>query len=108
MVWNFPYPEGFPVAPSASGAALILRFLECVGNVLAKDGQVWLTLAQGQGGSTREVACSQSIRPPSASRTSDEGHSRRWDLEALALKSGYVLQEVSGHASLQQAALLFC
>ncbi len=78
IVWNFPYPIEKTVHSSAEGASLLAEFFGCAGKVLNPGGELRITMASRQGGSTREVAAP----------------ARNWDLEALALTHGFDLREV--------------
>ena len=79
VVWNFPYPDDVSLASAKRlREDLLGPFFACVGNVLEDGGRVWLTLAEEQGGSTREVA----------------GQRKNVDIESIAIEHGFELLEV--------------
>ena len=79
VVWNFPYPVGvLTVLDSSIGALLVQKFFLSVQNVLKDNGEVRITLATRQGGSSREAIA--------------VGNS--WSIENVARKSGFDLIEV--------------
>ena len=89
IVWNFPYPTERVIHGSAEGQLLMAGFFGCAGQVLQPGGELRITMAPRQGGSTHEVAAT----------------ARNWDLEALALTHGFDLREVvrvwrDAHASI--------
>ena len=95
VVWNFPYPPEGTQATSQELAGLLGSFFSCVDNVLDCNsgingcgGQVWLTLAEEQGGSTREVA----------------GRDKRVGIESLAAQFGFELIEVRATAASSKIA----
>jgi len=80
VVWNFPYAVGsqFESQPSNSNSVLIGKFLLSVKEVLDDNGQVRITLASRQGGTSREARA----KNPS------------WNIEEIAKESGFDLIEV--------------
>jgi hypothetical protein len=80
VVWNFPYPVISAPVQAGEGAALLDGFLASVGEaaVLSEGGRVYITLANAQGGSTRE-----------AKRLKNS-----WRIEDVAAKKGFNLLEV--------------
>jgi hypothetical protein len=78
IIWNFPYPAKHVFHTSTEGGRLLSDFFACAGEVLNAGGELRITMASRQGGSTREVAADD----------------RFWDLEAVALARGFDLREV--------------
>ena len=85
VVWNFPYPPSVRGASSLEGASLIHGFFSSIRTVMQQIGrpskgtfQIWITLARGQGGSSKEI----------------EGRKKNWDLECVALPHGFSLKDV--------------
>eukprot|EP00854_Cymbomonas_tetramitiformis_P009416 gene9416-11154_t len=85
VIWNFPYPvlprgrgAGSVLASYAAGGELLRQFLRSVDAVLAPGGEVRVTLAAKQGGTTREAAASLP----------------GWNAEEAAAEVGFDLWEV--------------
>ena len=77
VVWNFPYPMGEGRIPGDVCGELMRGFFRSVSSVLEDGGQVRVTLAMRQGGTTKELQSQ-----------------RGWRIEDVAENEGFDLIEV--------------
>lgn len=78
IVWNFPYPVDQIIATSTEARLLLTGFFYNLNASLKQEGRAYVTLAQKQGGTTREAA----------------GSIVAWDVERLADDAGLQVIEV--------------
>ena len=78
ILWNFPYHKSKGVMQAKDGAELVRAFLQTAASILSPSGQIYLTLAQRQGGTTREAAAA----------------TLGWDIEKQSAETGYDVIEV--------------
>jgi|AntAceMinimDraft_12_1070368.scaffolds.fasta_scaffold62306_1 hypothetical protein len=79
VMWNFPYPIGKGSIFGDPCTELMRGFFRSVSSVLADGGQVRMTLARGQGGTTKELHPENHIS---------------WRIEDVAAEEGFDLEEV--------------